>query len=111
MYVRFEMSGGYGGLFATEPLTVELESDDLPDEQRPRFEKIARAALTAASESAAESDNAADLMSYKLHIVDGNDAYDYDLDDLTAPPETWPLIEYMRDLAVRRRTGKRLAGC
>lgn len=104
MHVRFEMSGGYGGLFAHEPLAVDVESEDLPVEERPRFEELARAARDASPAPSEPSDAATDLMSYRLHIIDNDNSYDLVLDDLTVPDPTWPLIEFMRDLAIRRRT-------
>ena len=31
--VRFQMSGGFGGLFATAPLSYEASTDDLPRQE------------------------------------------------------------------------------
>lgn len=104
MHVRFEMSGGYGGLFIEEPLNTELTSDELPIEERPRFEEMAQAAIDASPTPSEASDAATDLTSYRLQIVNNHDSYDLVLDDLTVPDPTWPLIEFMRDLAIRDRT-------
>ena len=34
MRIKFEMSGGYGGLFATKPLALDVNTEGLPDETR-----------------------------------------------------------------------------
>ena len=46
MRVRFEMSGGYGGLYAAEPLTTEVDSEALPEVERDDLVRMARAAAT-----------------------------------------------------------------
>lgn len=102
MHVRFEMSGGYGGLFALEPLESEVNSTELPDVEREAFEAMARAAMAPPAEAPDDAATAADLMTYRLSFVD-DESWEVVLDERTVPAETWPLLEHMRELAVRRR--------
>jgi len=101
MRVIFEMSGGYGGLYAAEPLTTEVDSEALPEAERDDLVRMARAAM-ASVPVPEQPEMAPDLMSYRLEIVDG-DHWEIVLDDRTVPEDVWPLIEYMQATAIQKR--------
>jgi hypothetical protein len=108
MRVRFEMSGGYGGLFAAEPLEVDVDSSTLPEKERAAFVEMVRVAMASDAVGAEQGEVMPDLMTYKLRIVDEGAAEDAPtweavVDDRTVPDEMVPLIDYMRTAALRRR--------
>lgn len=105
MHVRFEMTGGYGGLFALEPLVAEVDSASLPEDERDRVLEMARAAIASTVVPPEEAEPLPDLMTYKLRIVDDG-VWEAVLDDRTVPERAWPLIDYMRDLALRGRADR-----
>ncbi len=101
MRVRFEMSGGYGSLYAAEPLTTEVDSEALPEVERDDLVRMARAAMAAVLVSE-QPEMAPDLMSYRLEIVDG-DHWEVVMDVQTVTEDVWPLIAYMLATAIQWR--------
>ena len=101
MKVHFEMSGGYGGLYAVDPLTADVDAATLPEGERAELLRLARDAMMSVP-LPDQPDVVPDLMTYRLRIDDG-DRWEAVLDDRTMPEEVWPLVEYMQSIAMHKR--------
>jgi hypothetical protein len=97
--LRLEVSGGYGGLHALEPLTAEASEDDLSDEER--------AALLAASSSASgggpPSSPIPDSFQYVLTVQQEGASHRMTFDDRTLPTDLRPVVQRLRRAALDRR--------
>ena len=106
MHVEFEFSGGYGGLFATEPLTYRAELEELPEETRSRLSELIRSSGLLESEPPAVREGtgqARDTFTYRLSIREKNSIRRFCVDDVSAPPGVHPLLDFLRDLALESR--------
>ena len=101
MKVHFEMSGGYGGLYAVDPLTADVDAGTLPESERAELLRLARDAMIS-DPLPDQPDVIPDLMTYRLRIDDG-DRWEAVPDDRTMPEEVWPLVEYMQSIAMQKR--------
>lgn len=104
MRVHFKMSGGYGGLFAAEPLEVEIDTDDPAVDAAVRAHLVGLVAATRSSLPAIDGGEAPDQMTYEITIDDGVPTA-HQLTDAGMPESAWPLVEYLRDQALARRAG------
>jgi hypothetical protein len=112
--IQFETSGGYGGLFATQPLRVEVDTDDAT-----RLDAAEAAALVRLAEESGlltgpvqppgrrgvgpAPGMARDVFTYRLVISGEEGERAFAFDDTTLPPQARPLVQHLRELAVRRR--------
>jgi hypothetical protein len=108
MRIIFEMSGGFGGLFATAPLSYETTTDALPGQEADLLRRLVEESglLAPGHRPAARSGaSARDVFQYHVEVTTGGRAYRYDLDDTTVPARARPLLEPLTSAAMRRRTG------
>ena len=106
MHIEFEFSGGYGGLFAAQPLGYRVETDELPDEVRDKLLGLIRNSGILepdAVRGAAAPGPQRDVFTYSLTIGGGADAKSFAFDDASAPPAVHPLLSYLRELAIEGR--------
>ena len=108
MRIDFEFSGGFGGLFAAEPLGYRADTDALPQEQRDRLLSLIAESgildLEAAPPAGAGPQR--DVFNYRLILGEGADAKAFAFDDAGAPPAVRPLLNALRELAMARRLGR-----
>jgi hypothetical protein len=100
MQIDFRMTGGYGGLFATRPLSCLVEAEELPEP--------ARRALAALLDSAPASAGAGlatrpDVLVYHVSIIGGHEPRTWSWDDATAPAAVRPLLQSLQQCAIQRR--------
>ena len=100
MQIEFRMTGGYGGLFATRPLTCRVEAEELPEP--------ARRALAALLDSDSASAGARlatrpDVLVYQVSTIAGSEPRTWSWDDATAPPAVRPLLQYLQERAIEQR--------
>ena len=108
MRITFEMSGGFGGLFTTAPLSYETTTDDLPAQEADLLRRLVEESglLTPGHRPAARSGGSArDVFQYQVQVITGGRTYRYDFDDTTVPDRARPLLEHLTSAAMRRRTG------
>ncbi|MDH3597671.1 MAG: hypothetical protein OEM93_22760, partial [Rhodospirillales bacterium] len=106
MRIEFEFSGGYGGLFAAQPLGYRVETDDLPDEERDKLlALIANSGVLKLKEApvAGGAGPQRDVFTYSLTIGGRGTAKTFAFDDANAPPAVRPLLDFLRELAVEAR--------
>lgn len=108
MRVRFDFQGGYGGLFAATPLSHQLDTDQLPEDVRAQLlELIQRAGiLEAGGQQATAESRARDTYRYRLWIQDEAVSGSWAFDDVSAPPEVRPLLNFLQRLALEQRASK-----
>ena len=106
MEIEFEFSGGYGGLFARQPLSYRARVDDLPPEVGRRLSELIEAAGLERLEGGTAPPAAGpgrDVFTYRLSIREHGGARSFAFDDVTAPSRLRPLLGYLRELALERR--------
>jgi hypothetical protein len=106
--ITFEMSGGFGGLFTTAPLSYETTTDDLPAQEADLLRRLVEESglLTPGQRPAARPGAAArDVFQYQIQVATGGRTYRYNFDDTTVPDRARPLLEHLTSAAMRRRTG------
>jgi hypothetical protein len=108
MRIVFEMSGGFGGLFATAPLSYEATTDALPGQEADLLRRLVEESGLLAPEQrpATRSEaSARDVFQYRVQVTTGGRTYRYDFDDTTVPARARPLLEHLTSAAMRRRLG------
>ncbi len=105
MHIRFEFSGGYGGLFAAQPLTLDLDAAALSETDRDELLTLIGEAklLEQTAQPEAGSKAARDSFQYKLEIEDRGVSRAYGYDDVSAPAVVRPLLQFLQKLAMQRR--------
>jgi hypothetical protein len=106
--IRFQMSGGFGGLFATAPLSYETNTDDLPRQEADLLRRLVEDSglLASGQQPPARSESLArDVFQYQVQVVTGNRTYRHDFDDTTVPDQARPLLDHLTAAAMRQRTG------
>lgn len=109
MMIRFEMSGGYGGLFTAVPLSLSVSSDDLPPAEREELHRlIAESGLLDAGDTSPPGPDTPvrDAFHYRIDIVEGGETHTHQFDDTTAPVEARPLLDHLKSAAISQRTGE-----
>lgn len=101
MHIKFEFSGGYGGLFAAQPLTLDLDAAALPQPDRDKLLTLIGEAKILKQVGASEA--ARDTYSYKLEIEDRGVTTVRTFDDLSAPGTVRPLLQFLQKLALQQR--------
>jgi hypothetical protein len=102
------MSGGVGGLFATEPLSYETNTDDLPRQEAVLLRRLVEESglLVPGQRASARSEGLArDVFHYQVQVITGGRAYRYDFDDTTVPDRARPLLDHLTAAAMHQRTG------
>jgi hypothetical protein len=108
MQIRFQMSGGFGGLFTAAPLFYETDTDDLPRKEADLLHRLVEESglLAAGQRPAARSTGLArDVFQYQVQVSTGGRTYRYDLDDTTVPDQARPLLDHLTAAATQQRTG------
>ena len=106
MRIAFEFSGGYGGLYAAEPLRYRADTDALPEELRKRLlGLIGESGLLEAEPAppASRPGPQRDVFTYSLTLGAGAEAKAFTFDDASAPPAARPLLNALRELAMAER--------
>ena len=105
MRIWFEFSGGYGGLFAAQPLALDLDAAALLDSDRDELLTLIGEAklLEQTAQPSAGSRAARDSFQYKLEIEDRGVNRAYGFDDVSAPAAVRPLLQFLQKLAMQRR--------
>jgi hypothetical protein len=104
MRIEFECSGGYGGLFAKQPLSYRVESEDLPEEMSDKLlQLIGSSGLLDLDAVAAKPGPARDTFTYKLSLRDRTIDKRFTFDDVSAPPAVRPLLNFLKELALGAR--------
>ncbi|HZR83974.1 MAG TPA: protealysin inhibitor emfourin [Candidatus Binatia bacterium] len=104
MRIEFEMSGGYGGLFAKSPLTYRVDVEALPEALRDELVGLVRSsAILDEPIAPGTPSQARDLMTYRLRIADGERDVSVTLDDQSAPARIRPLLQRLQRLAIEAR--------
>lgn len=106
MRITFEMSGGYGGLFAKRPLSYHVDTDELPEPVREKLLGLVRSCgiLELQSEQMVPaSPRRPDVYSYALSVTERGVTSFYSFDDVSAPAAIRPLLQYLQERAVEQR--------
>lgn len=107
MQIYFEFSGGYGGVFASKPSTLRIDTDELSENERDEFVNLVEASglLDLVPDRDDKGQNRArDAFEYRLTIQSGNVSTTLTLDDATAPAAVHPLLAYLRKRAIDQRS-------
>ena len=108
MQIRFQMSGGFGGLFATAPLSYEADTGNLPRQESDLLRRLVEESglLVAGQGPPARPEGLArDVFQYQVQVITGGRTYWYDFDDTTVPTQARPLLDHLTAAAVHQRTG------
>jgi hypothetical protein len=108
--IKFEFQGGYGGLFAAQPLACDFEIDQLPHEERTKLVELIENAGIMEAESGQRrrsAGRARDVYDYRLRIQDQGPEKSLAFNDATAPSEVRPLLQFLQQLALERRRSAR----
>jgi hypothetical protein len=106
MRIEFEMSGGYGGLFAKQPLALRVTVEDLPEDARRELtDLVAASALleAAGAEPEPRPVGRPDVLQYTLAISQEGQTRRFDFDDVTLPAAARPLVQWLQSRAVEQR--------
>ncbi len=106
MEIEFEFSGGYGGLFARQPLAYRARIKDLPPEVGRRLTELIEAADLERLEGGTAppaAGPARDVFNYRLSVREHGEARSFAFDDVTTPSQLRPLLDYLRELALNQR--------
>jgi hypothetical protein len=105
--IRFQMSGGFGGIFATAPLSYETNTDDLPRQEADLLRRLVEESgllATGRRPSASSAGLARDVFQYQVQVITGGRTYRYDFDDTTVPDRARPLLDHLTAAAMHQRT-------
>ena len=101
MHIKFQVSGGFGGLFAALPLTLAIDDAELPQPDRDKLLTLLGEAKLLEQVGASEA--ARDTYQYRLEIEDGAANRVHTFDDVSAPATVRPLLQFLQKLAVQQR--------
>jgi hypothetical protein len=110
MEIEFEFSGGYGGLFAGQPLVFRARTDELPQDVRERLSNLIQAAgldTIETDEASPRGGPARDTFQYRLVLRDRGGVRSFSFDDVNAPAAVHPLLACLRELAIARRADEK----
>lgn len=108
MRIEFEMSGGYGGLFAKQPLALRLSADDLPEPARRALtDLVAASGLWEAAAAGPRPPGRPDVLHYALAITREGRTRRFEFDDVSLPAAARPLVQFLQARAIERRAGGR----
>jgi hypothetical protein len=104
--VSLELSGGFGGLFAAEPLTADASDADLSDHERAALTALAVPSGGRGGPRVPAAAGPPDAFTYRLTVDTGGGQRTVTYNDVTLPRELRPLVERLRARAMAER-GKR----
>ena len=108
MELRFEMSGGYAGVFTGRPLTCVATVDELPGPERVHLRQLVEeSGLLQATQSDSGPTPGRDVMTYRLSITAEGGTRHFTFDDITVPPGVRPLLQHLQQRAIAERAGGR----
>ncbi|GAB6256982.1 protealysin inhibitor emfourin [Peribacillus sp. NPDC055009] len=99
MHIKFSCIGGFANL----DLNFQIDTEKLPKEKNEELQNLMKTAdLPNASQSimAGAKAQGFDAFSYQLDIADEKKKQSYSFNDITAPEEVRPLLDYLRNLAI-----------
>jgi len=108
MRIEFEMSGGYGGLFATKPLSLDVDTGALSEEERGKLINLVNSSGVQDLEPQMlppPAPSARDTFKYHLRITEAGENRSFAFDDSTVPASLRPLLDALRRRAIERRAG------
>jgi hypothetical protein len=105
MRIEFEMSGGYGGLFAKQPLALRVSADDLPEEARRELTDLVAASGLWEAEPGPKPPGRPDVLHYALAITREGRTRRFEFDDVSLPAAARPLVQFLQARAIERRAG------
>ena len=106
MLIDFQFSGGYGGLFAKQPIALSTSPDDLDQDNRSKLLALIESSGLLEIEAApagAPPGPQRDVFTYRLSIREGDMVKSFAFDDTTAPTSAHPLLMFLRQLAIDRQ--------
>jgi hypothetical protein len=104
MQIEFSFSGGYGGLFAAQPRRCDFDSDELPEVDRERLHSLiqsSRILTFSPGQYTAGDAPQRDIFVYSLSITDAGSTRVFKFDDVSAPSSVQPLLQFLKELALR----------
>ena len=109
MQIRFEMSGGYAGVFAARPLTSVVSLGALPEAERAQVRALVDASGLMGSTPRESTAGAlgGDAQTYQLSITADGATRRFIFDDTTVPPAARPLLQHLQQRAIADRAGTR----
>ena len=109
MQIRFEMRGGYAGVFAARPLTSVVSLGSLPENERAQVRALVDASglLGTTPRESTTGALGGDAQTYQLSITADGTTRRFMFDDTTVPPAARPLLQHLQQRAIADRTGPR----
>jgi len=100
MRIYFVYRGGYGGVFARDPLEYRVNVPDLPPQEQAEIQALlADSGLVSMSPSPA----GAKSVTYSFSLTDRGSTKTHSFDELEVPPAVRPLFAYFQELAIQQR--------
>lgn len=106
MRIEFEFAGGYGGLFAKQPLALRLDTDALAEDERTELMRLIQASgLLEMAPTAPQGrpGQTRDAFAYRLTLRDEATDKSFAFDDATAPASVHPLLADLRRRAMTHK--------
>jgi len=105
MQIRFEMSGGYAGMFAARPLTYQVAVDELPEPERTALRELVERSGLLTSPPPEPARATPDALTYRLTITSEGRTHQLTLHDPSVPAAVRPLLQYLQQRAIAQRAG------
>ncbi|PFL44544.1 hypothetical protein COJ37_03275 [Bacillus cereus] len=105
MHIKFSCTGGLANLH----LTFQTDTMDLPEEQAKELINLIHQSNLLhlkPSEVNGAAIQGADAFSYELGITDDEKNVSFSVNDLTAPKDMLPVLDYLRNLAIKEKMEK-----
>ncbi len=106
MLIGFQFSGGYGGLFAKQPLSICIDTDNITVEERNELLTLLKSSGlldTKLTSTAMKSTRHRDVFTYRLTIREQEMEMTFSFDDTTVPVATRPLLAFLKQLAIEKK--------
>ncbi|EEK61337.1 hypothetical protein bcere0005_29220 [Bacillus cereus 172560W] len=105
MHIKFSCTGGLANLH----LTFQTDTTDLPEEQAKELINLIQQSNLLhlkPSEVNGAAIQGADAFTYELGITDNEKNVSFSVNDLTAPKDMLPVLDYLRNLAIKEKMEK-----
>ncbi len=106
MLIKFELSGGYGGLFVAHPLSQVIDTDQLPQQMRDEIIGLIGSSGILdlqGVQARSPTKRVPDVLNYRITIKHEGVEKSILLDDTNAPLAVRPLLKYLQALALKNR--------